>query len=353
MKIVVLAGGLSTERDVSINSGTQVCRALREKGHQAVLLDVFLGYGRAGDDLSGIFEGPECLTELSGVIQTVDPDLEKIKALRKGAADIFFGPNVIEICRRADIVYMGLHGADGENGKVQAAFDMLGIRYTGSGYFGSAMAMDKGVAKKIIQAAGIPTPKGFTVTGKTADSGEQVASELGFPCVVKPCCGGSSVGVYIPGDAAEYEKALEQALCYEDEVVVEEYIKGREFSVGVIAGEVLPVIEIIPKEGFYDYETKYQAGMAEDVCPAELNPALTERMQQLTLAVYRELKLEVYGRIDFLLNDKNEMFCLEANTLPGMTSTSLLPQEAQVIGLSYEDLCEKIVQISMKKYQER
>lgn len=134
MKIVVLAGGLSTERDVSINSATQVCKALREKGHQAVILDIFLGHGKSGDDLTGIFDGDPQLTKLSDQIQSVDPDLDQIRAMREGDPDCLFGPNVIEICRMADIVYMGLHGAEGENGKVQAAFDVMGIRYTGSGY---------------------------------------------------------------------------------------------------------------------------------------------------------------------------------------------------------------------------
>ncbi len=348
MKIVVLAGGLSTERDVSITTGTQVCKALREKGHQAVLLDVFFGYGKKNEDLSGIFDGDANLNQLNDKINTIDPDLEEIKAMRGGDSDCFFGPNVIEICRMADMVYMGLHGAEGENGKVQAAFDVLGIRYTGSGYLGSAIAMDKGMAKKVFQSAGIPTPKGYTVT---PDSIRPVPEEVGFPCVVKPCCGGSSVGVSIPNNEEEYNEALKLAFRYENEVVVEEFIKGREFSVGVIAGKALPIIEIIPKTGFYDYKTKYQAGMAEDVCPAELEEDLTAAMQNWAVEVYQELKLEVYGRIDFLLNSNNEMYCLEANTLPGMTPTSLLPQEAKAVGIEYGDLCETIIAEAMKRYE--
>lgn len=351
MKIVVLAGGLSTERDVSINSATKVCKALRENGHQAVILDIFLGYGRTGDALDNIFEGDPKLTKMSDTIQSVDPDLEAVKAMRKENQGCLFGPNVIDICRMADIVYMGLHGAEGENGKVQAAFDVLGIRYTGSGYLGSAMAMDKGVAKKIFQSAGIPTPRGFSIRKGQSGSVERVKAEFGFPCVVKPCCGGSSVGVSFAENEQEYDKALELAFHYEDEVVVEECIRGREFSAGVVAGKALPVIEIIPKSGFYDYKTKYQAGMAEDVCPADLSDALTGQMQEYALEVYRALKLEVYGRIDFLLDENNKMYCLEANTLPGMTPTSLLPQEALVTGVDYGTLCETIIQEALKKYQ--
>ncbi|MCD7826733.1 MAG: D-alanine--D-alanine ligase [Clostridiaceae bacterium] len=346
MNIVVLAGGLSTERDVSLVSAAGICGALREKGHRAVLLDVFLGY--TGEiDFDTLFETKQSLLEGDTAIQSVDSDLEKVKALRQGDTSCFFGPNVIEICRHADIVYMGLHGAEGENGKLQAAFDMLGIRYTGSGYLGSALAMDKGLAKKIFLNAGIPTPKGLCVTQEQADQ----PSQVGYPCVVKPCCGGSSVGVSIAENEEEYKKALALGFRYEEELLVETCIKGREFSVGVIDGKSLPVIEIIPKEGFYDYETKYQPGMAVDVCPAELPKELSEKMQAYAVDVYSELKLETYARVDFLLDENDQMYCLEANTLPGMTPTSLLPQEAAKIGLGYGELCEQIIGLSLQKYQ--
>lgn len=266
--------------------------------------------------------------------------------MRGDSEDGFFGPNVLALCRKADIVYMALHGADGENGKVQAAFDLLGIRYTGSGCVGSAVAMDKGLSKKIFLEAGIPTPKGFSVRkGQSGDLPEDMA----YPIVVKPCCGGSSVGVSMVQSAEEYETALQTAFRYEDEVVVEECIKGREFSAGVLGEESLPIIEIIPKAGFYDYETKYQPGMAMDVCPAELSEEKTKEMQNFAKRVYDELKLEVYGRIDFLMDADGNLFCLEANTLPGMTPTSLLPQEAAAIGMDYGTLCEKIISLAMEK----
>lgn len=349
MNIVVLAGGLSTERDVSIVTGTQVCKALRGKGHKAILLDVFLGY-EGEVDLETVFDEKESLLREEIQIQTAEPDLEKVKALRSDDASCFLGPNVIPICKKADIVYMGLHGADGENGKIQATFDVLGIRYTGSGYFGSALAMDKGMAKKVFLNANIPTPKGFSVT---RDSVREIPVEIGYPCVVKPCCGGSSVGVSMAQNEEEYQKALETGFRYEEELLVEECIKGREFSVGVIDGKSLPIIEIIPKEGFYDYETKYQSGMATDVCPAELSKELTEKMQRYAVEVFRELKIETYGRIDFLLDANNQMYCLEANTLPGMTPTSLLPQEAKAVGIEYGDLCEQIIGKSLEKYESK
>lgn len=344
MNIIVLAGGLSTERDVSFSTGEDVCKALRERGHQAAMLDVFLGY--EGDVSEDFFVRNDAIRSDDKKIKSIDPDLDQIKQMRGDCEDGFFGPNVLALCRKADIVYMALHGADGENGKVQAAFDLLGIRYTGSGCVGSAVAMDKGLSKKIFLEAGIPTPKGFSVRkGQCGDLPEDMA----YPIVVKPCCGGSSVGVSMVQSAEEYETALQTAFRYEDEVVVEECIKGREFSAGVLGEESLPIIEIIPKAGFYDYETKYQPGMAMDVCPAELSEEKTKEMQNFAKRVYDELKLEVYGRIDFLMDADGNLFCLEANTLPGMTPTSLLPQEAAAIGMDYGTLCEKIISLAMEK----
>ena len=242
---------------------------------------------------------------------------------------------------------MGLHGADGENGKVQAAFDVLGIKYTGSDYLGSALAMDKGMAKKVFLQSKIPTPNGFTMTKSHI---HELPKEIGYPCIVKPCCGGSSVGMSIVKNETEYKKALDLAFKYENEVVVEEYIKGREFSVGVIGGKSLPIIEIIPKSGVYDYETKYQPGMATDVCPAPLSDEITDKMQTYAIDVYRELKLGSYARIDFLLDADDNMYCLEANTLPGMTATSLLPQEAKVLGIEYGVLCEQVIAQALAAY---
>ena len=271
MKIVVLAGGLSTERDVSLTTGSHVCKALKKRGHKAVLLDVFLGYKEEGEDVSEVFD-ENSVSDVAGIAE-LDPDLDKIKEMRGGNPDSFLGPNVIKICRMADMVYMALHGADGENGKIQATFDILGIKYTGSGYLGSALAMDKGMSKKVFLTRGIPTPKGYCLN---RHSKMVMPDEIGYPCIVKPCCGGSSVGVSIANNEEEYKKALEVAFKYEDEVVVEVFIKGREFSVGVIGGKSLPIIEIIPKTGFYDYKTKYQSGMADDICPAVLTENETD-----------------------------------------------------------------------------
>lgn len=349
MNIVVLAGGLSTERDVSLNTGAMVSRALRAKGHKVILLDVFLGYHEEEEDVSGIFDHAEEVNADAAQIPGEAPDIAQVKAMRKDQSDCFFGPNVIQICRAADIVFMALHGENGENGKIQAAFDLFGITYTGSRYLGSALAMDKGISKKMFEAAGIPTPHGISLKREQKDTPFE-ALDLQLPCVVKPCCGGSSIGVTIVRTKDEYASALAEAFRYEDEIVIEDYICGREFSVGVIDMQALPVIEIAPVEGFYDYKNKYKAGSAVETCPADLPSDVAEKMQEYAVAVCRELELDSYARMDFLLNEKNEIFCLEANTLPGMTATSLLPQEAAVLGIGYEDLCEKLIHISQEKY---
>jgi D-alanine-D-alanine ligase len=354
VRIVVLAGGISTEREVSLVTGKGVCDALRENGHQAVLLDLFFGYGEEGTSLEDIFEKETLIGDGIHDINVTDPDIEKIKKLRKGNSNSLIGNNVINICQMADIVFMALHGADGENGKLQAVFDILNIKYTGSGSFGSALAMDKLVSKKILKEGKVPVPYGFLVTKKEKENGLKGTEKLSanmFPCVVKPCCGGSSVGVSIASNEEEYMEALDIALKYEDEVLVEEYIKGREFSAGIVDGEAYPVIEIVPKACFYDYKTKYQPGMADDICPAHISDDIRNKMQEYAKKVYHVLKLETYARIDFLLDEKANLFCLEANTLPGMTPLSLLPQEAKAAGINYGQLCEKIVSVSMDKYK--
>ncbi|MCD7868804.1 MAG: D-alanine--D-alanine ligase [Clostridiales bacterium] len=343
MNILVLAGGTSTERSISIVTGTEVCKALRQKGHPAILADIFGGLETV--NWEDPFPERYDVDAASAYMRAFDEKLGELEKTRKS----FFGPNILRLCQLADIVFLGLHGANGEDGRVQAAFDLLGIRYTGTGYLSSALAMDKGITKKFFAMGGVPTPRGVTMS---RDSFVRDIRELGmdFPVVVKTCCGGSSVGVYIARDAAEYEKALEDAGAYEDQVVVEEYIQGREFSVAVVDGQAYPVIEIAPLVGFYDYKNKYQAGSTVETCPAELSPEQTERMQAFARKGARALGLEAYCRLDFMMRENGEMFCLEANTLPGMTPTSLIPQEAAALGMDFPTLCEELVRVSMKKY---
>ena len=350
MDIVVLAGGLSTERDVSFKTGSMVAAALKENGHRVILLDVFMGYGEQEVDLSGIFDCADEISVKVSDIPEVAPDLAAVKASRKDQSPCFFGPNVIRMCQMADIVFMALHGENGENGKLQAAFDLLGVKYTGSDYLSSAIAMNKGMAKKLFVEAGIPTPMGISMTRETRED-DVTKLNLHLPCIVKPCCGGSSIGVTIVRDAAEFKAALDEAFRWENELVIEEFIEGREFSVGVIEGRALPVIEIAPIQGFYDYKNKYKAGSAVETCPAELPEEVSAQMRHYAEEVAKVIGLDTYSRSDFLLDKDNKMYCLEANTLPGMTPTSLLPQEAAVVGVNFNELCEKLIEISMKKYE--
>lgn len=350
MNIVVLAGGLSTERDVSFKTGSMVAKALKENGHKVILLDVFMGYEDEETDLTGIFDRADEISIKADNIPEVAPDLKKVKASRKDQSDCFFGPNVIRMCQMADIVFMALHGENGENGKLQAAFDLLGVRYTGSDYLSSAIAMNKGMAKQFFAANNIPTPRGISMTRENRED-DITKLPLKLPCVVKPCCGGSSIGVTIVNDPKEFTEALEEAFRWENNLIIEEYVKGREFSVGVMEGKALPVIEIAPIEGFYDYKNKYKAGSAVETCPANIPADVTARMQHYAKEVARVIGLDTYSRCDFLLDDSNGIYCLETNTLPGMTPTSLLPQEAQVIGMNFNQLCEKLIEISLKKYR--
>lgn len=341
MKVVVLAGGISTERDVSLISGKMIYQALKKNNHQAILLDVYLG--TACDNPEGVFELDKDWTAEISAIGNENPDIEKVKALRPDGNKNFFGPNVISICQAADVVFMALHGENGENGKIQACFDLMGIRYTGTDYVSSALSMDKALSKDIFAVYNIPTPKGIRLKKQENDPGT-----VPFPCVVKACCGGSSVGVCIVKDPAEYVAAKEEAFKYDDEVIIEQYIKGREFTVGVIAGKPLPIVEIAPISGFYDYKNKYQAGSTIETCPAEIPQNKTEEMQQIAVNVFKALRLKNYARMDFMMDESGSIYCLEANTLPGMTPTSLLPQEAAAIGMSFEDLCEALMKNSLE-----
>ena len=210
--------------------------------------------------------------------------------------------------------------------------------------------MNKGMAKQLFASAGIPAPRGIAMKKENRED-DVTKLPLTLPCVVKPCCGGSSIGVTIVRDAAEFKKALDEAFHWEDELVIEEYVKGREFSVGVIDFQALPIIEIAPVEGFYDYKNKYKAGSTVETCPAELSEQITKEMQGYAEKVAEVLGLNTYSRTDFLLDEEGRIFCLEANTLPGMTPTSLLPQEAKVTGVDFNQLCEKLIESSMRKYK--
>ena len=348
MKIVVLCGGLSPERDVSISSGTRIAKELRNRNHQVVLVDMFFGLENWEGDLATIFDNPPPLNDM--IMPEKEPDLDEIRSLRKLDSNSDFGDRVIDVCQMADIVFMGLHGQCGEDGKVQAAFDLLGIRYTGTGFLGSAIAMDKDMTKQIAAFNGIKTAEWKTFPTASVNT-EEVLSCLSLPLVVKPDNSGSSIGVSIVHTTEELERALKDSRKESEMVVIEQYIKGREIQVGVLDHKALPSIEIIPQDGFYDYKNKYQSGVAREITPAPIPEEAEERVGKISEEIFRILRLDAYCRADYIYDENGEFWFLEVNTLPGMTPTSLVPQEAAAAGYSYADLCEKIIELSMEKYQ--
>ena len=348
MKIVVLAGGLSPERNVSLSSGTMIAHALRDLGHQAALVDQYLGLEDQPGGLEDCFEAP--LSDRWKVVDPQAPDLEQVKASRRWKGNSQFGPGVLELCQQADIVFLALHGACGEDGRVQAAFDLMGIPYTGAGYLSSGLAMDKDLTKRLIAGRGVHTPRWRRVkyTEKEIDS---LTSTTPVPCVVKPVASGSSIGVSIAHSKKELHAALAAGLCFGGACVLEQYVAGREIQVGILGDQALPSIEIIPKTEFYDYENKYQPGAAEEICPSPIPPAWEKAVQEAALAVYHALDLSVYARADFIVDEEGTPWFLEINTLPGMTPTSLVPQEAAAVGIDYGTLCQRILEESLIQRQ--
>ncbi len=337
MKIVVLAGGLSPEREVSLSSGSLIANALMEKGHSVLLLDVYCGIKKLPENPDTLFRTNERYTHT--VTEQV-PDLEKLKK-EVGIGNALVGPNVGELCRLSDKVFLALHGAMGENGQLQAYLDSQGIEYTGSGYAGCLLAMDKELTKRLLRDANIPTPE-WVWFDTEKDSVDGLIAKIGLPCVVKPNDCGSSVGVSIVDKREELEGALQVAGKWSRRVLVEKKIVGRELTMGVLDGKALPPVEIIPKDGFYDYKNKYQ-GTTEEICPARISEQVIKLLADYSLQAFEILRLSGYARFDYILDENGIPYCLEANALPGMTPTSLLPQEAEAVGISYPDLCEKIL----------
>jgi D-alanine-D-alanine ligase len=333
MNIVVLAGGLSMERDVSLASGSLIANALRDAGERAVLVDLYYGIEKEKmnfDDVSGRYEYK---------IPEVAPDLASLIA-GNGGRENPVGENVIEFCKMADVAFLALHGGVGENGKLQALLEMNGVRFTGSSSVGCMLSMDKIISKELVAREGIPTAEWLT----NKDDRDELKNLI--PCFVKPADNGSSVGVTKVVSEKELNEALDEAEKFSDNVLVEKQVVGREFSVGILDGKALPPIEIIASGDFYNYKVKYQAGLAREICPAPLSEELTHKLQGYAERAHKILRLGAYSRIDFILDEGGEFFFLEANALPGMTPTSLLPQEAAASGMSYTELCLKLIELA-------
>ena len=344
MKIVVLAGGLSSERNVSLSTGIMVCTALRERGHGAAFVDMFLGLETYSEEAAAdLFSAP--IPDHLRAIEKKAPNLEAIRASRRAQDKSLFGPGVLDICKEADIVFLALHGSCGEDGRVQAAFDLMGIAYTGSGYLGSAIAMDKDYTKRFVADYGVQTPKWETISYHAGEI-PNLLQRLEVPCVVKVLRGGSSLGVSIVKSKEELKAALEDSLNYDSTVMIEQYIDGREFTCAVLEDKALPTVEIVPQVAFYDYESKYQPGATEEICPGRTTEEIEAHIRATALTVHNALGLSVYSRCDFMLDKEDKLYFLEINTLPGMTPTSLVPQEAAAVGISYGALCETIIAAS-------
>jgi D-alanine-D-alanine ligase len=338
LRITVLMGGTSSERDVSLASGIRVAEALRSRGHEV----------RAVDPARGEIGMDEQRALAAGTVVQTAPASQV--ALRRMAREAL--PRMASTLPRAgetDVVFLGLHGGTGEDGTIQAMLDLTGVPYTGSGHLASALAMDKDLSKQLFRQAGVTTADWLMAPARADD----VGARLGYPVIVKPSKQGSTVGLSIVRGPDELQAAVDEASNFDDEVMIEAFIAGRELTVGILGGDALPVGEIIPKHEIYDYECKYTPGMADERFPAELTSAETTRIQQEARAAFKALKLGGYARIDFRMSHDGRFYCLEANTLPGMTQTSLIPQAAAAAGISFPELCERVVRLAMARGGER
>jgi len=334
-------GGTSAERDVSLASGVRVAEALRSRGHEVLSVDT----------AHGILSAPDEQALLSGkVVKTIPPDVQALVRLNAQL------PATLRSLPRTDAVFLALHGGQGEDGTLQALLDLTSVPYTGSGHLASALAMDKDLSKHLFRAAGVPTAdwrmapiSGIGNRESGIDSfAAEVERELGLPVIVKPSKQGSTVGLSIVREIGSLWESIEEAAKFDDEVMVEQFIPGRELTVGILGDEALPVGEIIPVHEIYDYECKYTAGMAREIFPADLTAEETRTIQDLARRAFRALKLRGYARIDFRMAPDGVFYCLEANTLPGMTALSLIPQAAAAAGISFPELCERIVQLALE-----
>ena len=330
MRVTVLTGGATAERAVAFASASQIVAALRSRGHEVSVVDT------AG----GLLDERGERELLGAAVGTAPPAVDQLAAreqrmLSEGLAEL---PAV----RDADVLFLAVHGGQLEGGTLQAVLDVIGVPYTGSGPLASALAMDKDLSKRLFRAAGVPVPAWFMAPVAPED----VTTALGWPVIVKPSKQGSSVGLTLVKKAQDLENAVKLAARYDDEVMAEQFIPGRELTVGVLGDVPLPVGEIVPKHELFDYETKYTPGMSEETFPARIETLLARQLQEYAVMAHRALKLNGYSRVDFRVTPEGDIFCLEANSLPGMTRTSLYPQAAQAAGIPFPELCERVARLA-------
>ncbi len=340
MNIALITGGLSSEREVALSSGRGILKALRNLGHNVTVIDPVFGSEKVDEDV--IFRD---------MVSNEYPSLEKLKNIQGENSRKMLDCVNSPLFDNIDIAFLGLHGKYGEDGMIQTLLELRGIKYTGSGVRASAFAMDKDITKTVFQANGILTPEWVALNRQDEYNIKEFPKIFGKPLVVKPNDEGSTVGLTIARDEKELEKGINTAFLYSDKVLVEKYVKGREITVSIVDGRAYPVIEIIPKEGFYDYEHKYTKGKTEYVCPAEIKSAVSDKAKEIAMNAFKASGCEVYARVDFLLTEDDELFCLEINTLPGMTELSLVPMAVKSEGMEFNALIDTVIKTSLRKYE--
>ncbi len=350
LNIVVLAGGLSNERNLSLKTGVTVSDILRNRGNNVILLDSFMGYSESEELLpDNVFDNPSKYSLNPGDIPNEIPDLWATRKRRKDQSDAYFGPNVIQICRQSDLIFIALHGAEGENGKVQATFEMLGLDYTGCDYFSSAISSNKGAAKQLMRTMGVPVPDGYTIK-KGSSIPDPAEQGLEFPVIVKPNNGGIGVGISIATDITAYEKAVKNAFRWDTEILIEEYFTGREFAVCTVEGKALPVLEKLPLETSDKEKGLTMSGETANKCPAEIPDELAKALQKAAEDVAFALGVNAYAKMDFIVSsDLKSFVCLECDSLPQLYPDSHLVISAKAAGRSFGDLCDKIMEMSLVK----
>jgi len=340
LKVLVLMGGISAERDVSLASGEAIVKALKTAGHKVIALDTAKGQSLLPDTGKYIPEG----------VKTKPPDIalleKKGKELALKAIDSFDFSEV-------DVIFLALHGGQGEDGTIQALLDLTGKPYTGSGVLASALSMNKAMSKKMFEREGILTPDWFSIEDPDLSDlsgiANRIENNLGFPCVVKPNDQGSTVGLTIVKEKNELKKAFDFAKKFSTKFLIEKYIPGRELTVGVLGDQALPVVEIVPEHGVYDYECKYTTGKSKYIAPAEIPEDKAKEIQAIGLKAYKALGCEGYARVDFRFGEDDRFYCLEVNTLPGMTAHSLVPKAAKAVGIDFPELVNRIAKLALKK----
>jgi D-alanine-D-alanine ligase len=343
LTVLVIAGGRSSERDVSLSTGAAVCRGMSDAGMRVITFDPALPNPPL-----------EWRPEIAGTrIEMIPPTPEELAGGAPVGVALTPGDLTRVDFKNIDLVFIALHGGDGENGRLQALLDSAGIAYTGSGMASSAMAMDKHASKRLFIAEQIPTPRWRVLDRGEGLTFETARAQLGTPLIVKPNAQGSTVGLTLVKESGQWRQAIEDAFRWDERLLVEEYIDGRELTVGVLGDEPLPVVEIIPEHGLYDYECKYTSGRSQYICPADLTADQTQAVQDFGLRAFRALGCNGYARSDFRLSSQGLFYCLEVNTLPGMTATSLVPKAARAAGIEFPELLARICRLAVESRARR